>query len=383
MTAPRIAYFVHDTSHADIWRRVQMFDRGGASTTLIGFRRRAAPDPNIADRTVDLGQTADGAFAKRALAVAKARARMEPWADVIRAADVILARNLEMLVLADAARRRYAPDAALISECLDIHRLIAGDKPIGRALRGMERRLLQRCDGLVVSSPGFVREHFAKRYGDAVPPVVLLENKVFLTGDEPPRAAQTAPAGPPWRIGWYGIIRCKTSFDILAGLAAKHPGLIEVIIAGRPAEAVFGPEGEGLKGAPGITYRGGFRDEAELAELFRTVNFAWAIDYYEAGGNSDWLLPNRLYRALLYGAAPIASSGVETGRWLKDRGVGVLLDEPVAETLEAALLAMTPERLETLKADIAAVPTDALAMDDAACAALVEELAGLRVTAGV
>ena len=39
-------------------------------------------------------------------------------------ADVVLARNLEMLIIASRARNLYAPRAALVYECLDIHRLL-------------------------------------------------------------------------------------------------------------------------------------------------------------------------------------------------------------------------------------------------------------------
>ena len=40
------------------------------------------------------------------------------------------------------------------------------------------------------------------------------------------------------------------------------------------------------------------------------VHFTWAIDFYEAGANSDWLLPNRLYEGGAHGAVPIALAGV-------------------------------------------------------------------------
>ena len=43
-------------------------------------------------------------------------------------ANVILARNLEMLVLAIRARKRYAPQARVVYECLDIHRMLLSNR---------------------------------------------------------------------------------------------------------------------------------------------------------------------------------------------------------------------------------------------------------------
>jgi succinoglycan biosynthesis protein ExoL len=71
--------------------------------------------------------------------------------------------------------------------------------------------------------------------------------------------------------------------------------------------------------------------------MYGGVHFVWTIDYYEAGGNSDWLLPNRLYEGPLHGAVPLTLRNVEAGRWLHRRGCGVLLGEPVEENLAAFL----------------------------------------------
>ena len=53
--------------------------------------------------------------------------RLKRLKDILGGCQLVLARNLEMLFLASAARRRYAADAALVFECLDIHRLLLRD----------------------------------------------------------------------------------------------------------------------------------------------------------------------------------------------------------------------------------------------------------------
>ena len=106
----------------------------------------------------------------------------------------------------------------------------------------------------------------------------------------------------------------------------------------------------------------------------RDVDFAWAIDFYEAGSNSDWLLPNRLYEAGLFGAVPIACQDVATGAWLAERRVGVLLEGDPAKSVETFIRTLDAARFEALQASLAALPKTAFLYTREDCRALVETL---------
>jgi succinoglycan biosynthesis protein ExoL len=368
----KICYFVHDISHPDVPRRAAMLSQGGAAVTMLGFRRGLTPDPGAARSVVDLGPTMDGRLIYRLLAVAKALPRLTNSAADIASSQVIVARNLEMLFLSAIARRRYAKRASLIYECLDIHRLMSSNGITAKALRRLEQLLLRQSQGLIVSSPGFLRGYFQKHY-DALPPTFVVENKVFLTGEAlaPP---STAPAGPPWRIGWFGAIRCRRSLEILKNAIRSAPGLIEVVIAGRPARTVFGSTDASFHGVPGLQFLGPYEDETALAHLLASVHFAWTADFYDTGRNSDWLLPNRMYPAALYGAVPLAMAHVETGRWLRVHEAGILLNEPVEQTLVQVLRTMTMERFAVARGALKRIPTSALVTEPEECRELVRAL---------
>jgi succinoglycan biosynthesis protein ExoL len=353
-----IIYFVHDLTHPDVARRVELLQSGGASVFLIGFQRRGGVDATIANEVVSLGTTVDGDFSQRIQAVIGSLARLGGLKNLIERGNSIVARNLEMLVLGASARGRFLPGKPLIYECLDIHRLMVGDGLVSQGLRFLEARLMGVSQALVTSSPGFEREYFRKHFA-TLPPVLLVENKVYPELSIGRAPASTRTAGRPWRIGWFGVIRCRESLEMLTQLAAQAPGLIEVIIAGRPARGVFA-DLDAFKGRPGIRYVGEFADEEELGALFRSVDFAWAIDFYEKHANSAWLLPNRLYRSLYYGVPPIAVDYVETGSWLRDRDVGITVDNFDADTIRRVFEDMTPERHAALAERARAIPTEAV-----------------------
>ena len=162
--------------------------------------------------------------------------------------------------------------------------------------------------------------------------MLIVENKVLDLGasHENEVANVEPPPGPPWRIGWFGMIRCQRSLDILCKLASRFPGLVEVVIRGRPARVAFRNFDEQIAQSPGVSFGGPYRP-AELSALYGGVHFNWAIDYFEEGANSALLLPNRIYEGGPHGAVPIALARTETGRWLKQRGIGVLFDSPADE----------------------------------------------------
>ncbi len=381
----KVAYFVHDLADAAVRRRVRMLREGGAEVALTGFRR--APEP-VADvegiAPVDLGRTEDARLIRRVGSVLAATAGAR-WREVVSGADVVMARQLEMLVIAARARRQVAPAAPLVYECLDIHRLMASGGPAGAALRSLERRLIAHCALLVVSSGAFVREYFA-RVHPALPRVLLLENKILgcELGNAQPGRHETAtrPPGPPWRIGWFGVIRCARSLDLLAGLVRLLPGQIEVLIRGRIAPTAVPDFGRVLARTPGIQFGGTYDRRTELEQIYGQVHFTWAVDFYEAGANSNWLLPNRLYEGGLYGAVPIALASVETGRWLAARHAGLLLEEPPEPSLERSFACMTPERYAAAQRGMAQIPSADFIHGSADFAAFVAALAALAGNVG-
>ena len=285
----RIGYFVHDLADAAVHRRVRMM-RSFADVTLLGFHRSdtAVLQFDGID-TVDLGRTMDARLGQRALAVLRAVANSGRWQGRLAGTTIFVARQLEMLVLAAMVRRWIAPTAPLVFECLDIHRLMLTHHPVSVGLRMLERHLLRSCSMLAVSSPAFLTNHFA-RYGSALPPQLLLENKV-LAEDVPSglldcigQLRATAPAaGPPWRIGWFGVIRCRRSLQLLANLVTALPGVVEVIIRGRPRRKVIPDFDRLLATTPGLSFLGEYHPKpmAQAAVLTEAS--------YEGGAVLRWV----------------------------------------------------------------------------------------------
>ena len=330
----RIGYLAHDLADPAIARRVRMFRLGGADVVLAGLLRGKLPD-GLPDPLV-LGQSADARLGERALTILRLLATGLPrLAAQMHGVQAIVARNLEMLVLGQALVRRMSPRPRLVYECLDIHRLLISPGTTGTALRGLERRMGKSVDLVLTSSPAFITNHLGR--GPFADRIRLVENKVLGPTPQPLRLMP-----PPFRIGWYGALRCERSFRLLADLSDNMGGKVKVSLRGRPSPAIFPDLAARVATHPHMSF-GGPYTAADLPALYGDVHFAWCVDFYEQGANSDWLLPNRLYESAAHGAVPIADAQVETGRFLRRHGLGVTLDltDADADALATLFASMT------------------------------------------
>ena len=374
-----VLYLVHDLADPAVRRRVLMLKAGGAEVTLAGFRRGenmfAAVEGVV---PVELGATKDARFAQRLHAVAGASATLARRLRGMARPDVIIARNLEMLALANRAAALFGGAPPIAYECLDIHRLLLRQDGIGRAMRAAEAHFGRRVQILVTSSPAFV-EHYFKPLSGIRAPVCLLENRVLeVDGTAETRAPDAKPDGHPWRIGWFGAIRCRKSLALLSEFTRRMEGRFEVVLRGRPARSEFTDFDALVAREPFIRFEGPYRNPEDLAAIYADVHFAWAIDFFEEGQNSRWLLPNRLYEGCRHGVLPIMLEGTETACHAGRLGVGISLADARIETLVDCLADVDGDAYRRLAARLDELGPRPWIIDRADCASFVQRLASLR-----
>ena len=369
----RVAYFAHDLDDPAVARRISMLRDGGAETLLFGFRRGAGPVTR-SDAAV-LGRTRNGRMLQRVASVLRAGVRLPGVTSGLETCDVVVARNLEMLALVTTSRRIGQLRLPIVYECLDIHRLLSGNGAASRLLRLVEKALLSRCRLIMISSERYLIEHFSKHYRK-MPPALLVENKVLASEVGSPARVRTEArsAGPVWRIGWFGVLRCRRTLVALEALASLMPDTVQIVIRGRPARDVIPDFDNIVAKAPGIHFGGPYDRERDLPSIYADVDLIWAVDFYEEGANSDWLLPNRLYESVLYGCIPLVSTSSETGRWLRSRGFDHTLDETTIDGVLAFFAGLSPDLIEDARAQLAAIPRNDVVCDTTQARAIVDRL---------
>lgn len=354
----KIAFFGHDSADAANRRRIQAFQDDGLA--VIGYMMHRRDPGELSWDNVDLGETRDSAFLQRISSIFSGASIAAEDAERLQSADLIYARNLDMLALAFLTKRKLNLKTPVVYESLDVHRLLSRRDLIGQAMRAIEHRFLKRTAGLIVSSPGFIYNHFARYYpGDFTPYIV--ENRLATGADYGPRPSpQPSDGDAPLQIGWIGKLRCKRSLDLLANVADQLGEKVHIHLHGIPARTeveVFEPI---IDARPNMTFHGRYRSPEDLADIYRPLDVVWAGDFMEAGHNSVWLLPNRIYEGGYYAVPSIAPEGTQTASWILEKNVGYSVPEPLEDTFPALVEKIASNRDPTFSFQkrLLSAPTD-------------------------
>lgn len=341
----RIAFFGHDAADAAVRRRVQGFRDDGLD--VVGFTMRRSDDVSVNWQNVDLGRTYDGAYSQRVKSIFDGAKRAAAARELLASADIIYARNLDMLATAFLAKRYARLKTPVIYEALDVHRLLTRKDLIGLALRRIEGLLLKRTKRLVVSSPGFLDNYFSVRHRGQYRPF-LIENRLAAGAEYGPRPERQVSlkrhTDEPLRIGWVGVLRCKRSLGLLLDVARKFGPQVKLVMHGMPALQEIPDFHERIAGLPNVEFHGRYRSPDDLSRIYGGLDVVWAGDFMEAGYNSVWLLPNRIYEGGYFAVPPIAPDGTQTAKWIGGHTTGFLIPEDLANTLPDLVKSLIADR---------------------------------------
>ncbi|MBS0540818.1 MAG: hypothetical protein JSR47_18800 [Proteobacteria bacterium] len=366
----RLAFFCPDVTEASTLTRAGQFIDHGYDVTVFGFRRERY---NMSYRPewphVALGMTADGKYWQRLRALVGALPAIFANRATLKRATVFYARNIDQLLLALLARLLVFSRAPVAYEVLDIPPILIQRGPAARALRLLERICLRRIRVLVLSSPGFHRSYYAaiQKYDGTW---FLLENKLHAAVTQLAARAPSADGhvesgrNRPWVIGYFGLIRGEETFALMTRLADRLKDRIVFRFRGvltTVDEANFKAT---LESRGNMVYGGPYRPYRDLEELYRGVDFAWALDLEHVDHNSRWLLPCRFYEAGYFGVPCLAVHGFEVGSLVERHRIGWTFDTPLEDRLAAFFESITPDDYDRIRCRLRTMPRSMFVADD-------------------
>ncbi len=237
-----------------------------------------------------------------------------------------------------------------------MHEALIGDGWKARLLRFFERRVLVIARLLVVSSPGFIEHFFApvQRYAG---PHHWIENKLYFGSEEVPRDTGVQRAqDAPLTIGWVGIIRCSKTLELLVALARAKPDDVVIRISGMVSYFLLPDFDEQIAELPNIRFEGPYDWPQGLARAYAGIDIVWSQELAWSGGNSDWLIPNRVYEASYFGVPSLSVGATQTSSIVRDRHLGYVLPEPTSAALLEFVQQLERTQLAAVRSDLLARP---------------------------
>ena len=374
----KLVFFAPDFADACTVKRTEEFIEHGYLPTVFAFRRERynrgyrPPWPHVS-----LGQTSDARYWQRLRALLGALPTLYAHRQRLREASAFYVRNIDLLALALLARLIFNPGVAVTYEVLDIQPIQVSSGLLPALLRASERFLLRGVRLLVLSSPGFYRHYFQafQRYkGDWL----LLENKLprSVLKDIAPITLTPPAAVPPnrrWTVGYFGLIRGQATFELMTRLAERLGDKVFFEFRGILTTVDEAKFLDTLALHPNMAFGGEYSNPRDLPQMYRGVDFVWALDLENVDSNSRWLLPCRFYEAGLFGVPSLTVQGFEVGELVERLNIGWAFPQPIEDSLVQFFETLTPEDYAARRANLMALPLDTFVAGSdmtAVCAAI-------------
>jgi len=339
-----IAFFSPDVTDVSTIKRADMFTEKDFSITVFGFRRaRYNRDFQPRWPYVELGETRDGSYARRALSLLKASFVLFRHRTTLRRASRFYARNIDQLILAAMVRMLIRSQAPITYEVLDIQPVFVGNGMRARLLRFVERVFLKRVSLIVVSSPGFMHNYFEpvqayrgdwfllenKLHASAVPTLETARSQ--LATDRQHKSAEAQKY--KWVVNYAGLIRGQRTLNLITRLAEKFEN--DILFRFYGILTTVNPEAfrGAIESHENMVYGGEYVNPRDLTDIYRDADFVWALDLENVDNNSRWLLPCRFYEAGYLGLPCLVARDFEVGRKVESLDAGWTFSAPFDDTL--------------------------------------------------
>ena len=347
-----ILFISTSIGHRTFRKTVRMMERVGCEVRLIGFSRAKYPESTESFDIIDLGSLDHGNYTKRSKKFIFALGAIRRQ---IKQHDLLHCFGLDSRLLASIAG--WGLRKPTVYQVQDIRPVLIGESLKARFARSLERLLLKNVKRLVVSSHAYYTEHFRHHYKISEIRVTIIENKLEHDPLEQYSSELTPAIAEGVNIGYFGVLRCQRSWDILTRL-------VESDAQGRFALCARGVD-TGLTGfdaavtsISSISYAGPYRDPDDLDELYRNVHIVWAAYPfgYDQPGNWQWARTVRFYEACAYGIPVIVQKGTQDALFVQKHDIGLVVDMGQPSEAIALMRQITSEKLIQWRKNILSLP---------------------------
>lgn len=255
----------------------------------------------------------------------------------------------------------------------------------GNVVRWIEKHYVSHYGLIVVISPGFLDDYYRKRLGLNTPAIVL-ENKIELDVIQYPfpenrtdlQKNGTALLDRPFRIGYFGLLRDRWTWEVLSELARLYPEKYEIIFAGRIVNPI--DLEARIAGRSNMRYLGEYKSPHDLKGLYDSVDMVWAC--YAQIGAHDWNLrwgrPNRFFESCFFGRPVFARQGAHFARDVSEENLGLCIDTSVISEVIEQVKSITPDQLAYWEDNMRALPREkyVYSLESSLLATAIQKLAG-------
>jgi succinoglycan biosynthesis protein ExoL len=283
------------------------------------------------------------------------------WTDVDEA-DVVYAFGLDLLFLAWLATLGKRNGPRLVYDVADLPQKAMEETMQGWAVRIIEGFLLSKVTCLVVTSEAYLDEYFYQHYDLSTVECIVIENKLDLHTTPPVRSEREVDQidKEGWRIGYFGLLRCRQSWKTLKGLVKLADGRFELYLRGIPMQIDSLPNE--AREIPNVKYGGPYQSPGELADIYTAIDLSWVA--YQHSSDAELVRSNRFYEACFFQTPMIGQEGTLDGSLIKKHNIGFQVDITQPKRAIDRILRITKQEWRQWKHNLRKLPASVYTYTD-------------------
>lgn len=348
----KISFVLQVASHARYWRRVDKLKELGVSVDVFSFERdyyRGSLEKRV---FTSLGRVQRENYLSRIFPLVKAISIMKKK---IIDSDVIYSFGIDTFIIGWLASRSTKKKVIYIYEIGDIRSILLRNDLIGKVMRGVEKIVLKKADLLVVTSSAYIDNYFKKIQHINDIDYIVIENKPEL--EQKNHVSEiTIKDTKKITIGYFGVIRCRRSLEILIKMMRQKNGKFNLYIRGIPS----GTEDllDDIKSIEGVVVDGEYTVPDDLYEMYKHIDVSWICYPYqgERQGNWSWAKTTRFYEACFFKKPMIAQSNTQDGEYITKKGIGIEIPLSDIDQAVKMICSLSKEKIEKMTQNIINVP---------------------------
>jgi len=340
-------------------KRMSMVAEQGFTVEAVAFERPTHRGRSPAAPVTTLGNISHGNFIKRIPTLLKSIPILRKK---IRANDAVYCMGPDMSLLVSLAS--IGLKTRKLVEVADIHPIQTRSGVIGKIARLADKWQIKNSDFLVVTAPNFMDTYYQKWLKSNIPGMVI-ENKVEqATAQNIQRDLNQVVPNPnlingnpaPITIGYFGLLRCKWSWETLVHLVKNNPTSNKLVLAGVPLN--IADFEQVIDNNANIEYYGPYKSPEDLPNLYQSVDLVWACypPIASDNWNHKWARPNRFYEACLYKKPLISRNGSNDSVVVSQNNIGFVLDEVIPSEAAHALGNITSQDISEWQSQMKKLP---------------------------
>lgn len=349
-----ITFILPVTSHPRHWKRIKLLEKLGCNNKVLAFERKYIPINKNSKDYIIIGKLEHKKYYKRILPFVKAFATIK---NSMKYSDVTYVFGMDMLLFGWVASLFVNKKNKIVYEVGDIRSIFIGNNIQSIFFRWIERFLIKRIDLLVVTSKAYVTEYYEKIQGIKGVRYIVIENKLNAEWDlKKIKNTNNISKDDIIRIGYFGVIRCQRSWQILKKVAYDGKGRIQLYIRGITM-GIDNLDKEANE-TPNINYDGPYLVPDDLPSIYNNVDLVWSCYPYQGKsvGNWCWARANRFYESCYFKKPMVAQIDTQDGKMVNKLGLGICVNLSDIDGTVNRILKITRKELYQWRKNLSELP---------------------------